>query len=229
MSASDNATPHKAAEYDMAVRQTIPFYEAIQMQVVDIARTVKPNADCWFDTGAGTGYLVELAVPNFRSTSFVLADTSPAMLDRAKRRLADLQPERVRFLPPIGNQDLCAYQGQIHPDIITAVLCNHYLSREGRHTATEARLLPEEGLFITVENITPAAEANVTLGLERWKRFQLEQGRPPSVVDDRAKRFGKEYFPITLGEHYELQRRTGFRNVSLFWLSYMQAGFYAIK
>ncbi len=59
--------------------------------------------------------------------------------------------------------------------------------------------------------------------------FQLEQGRPPSVVDDHAKRFGKEYFPITLDEHYELLRRTGFRNVSLFWLSYMQAGFYAIK
>jgi len=30
-------------------------------------------------------------------------------------------------------------------------------------------------------------------------------------------------------EHLGLLRRAGFRNVDLFWLSHMQAGFYAVK
>ncbi len=159
----------------MAVRQTIPFYEAIQMQVVDIARTISPEAECWFDTGCGTGYLVELAIPHFPKARFILVDPSQAILDQAKSRRAGFRPERVRFLPPIANEDFGVYEGQIHPDIISAVLCNHCLHREGRHVATEAsyRLLAEEGLFITVENITPAVEADIALGLERWKRFQL--------------------------------------------------------
>lgn len=231
MSTPDNATPHKAADYDAGVRQTIPFYEAIQAQTVNLVRTIKPEAECWFDTGCGTGYLAELAIPCFPKTSFVLTDPSSAMLDQAERRLRDHKPDRVRFLPPIGNENLGTCEDHVHPQIITAILCNHYLLREGRQAATEAsyRLLAKDGLFVTVENISPAAEADVTLGLERWRRFQLEHGRSPLVVDDHVKRFNTEYFPITVGEHLDLLRRAGFRSATLFWLSYMQAGFYAVK
>jgi len=231
MGASDNATPHTAADYDVSVRQTIPFYEAIQSQTVDLVRAIRPEAECWLDTGCGTGYLVELAIPHFPLTGFVLTDPSPAMLDRAKRRLKDHEPDRVRFLPPIGNENLSTCERQVHPQVVTAILCNHYLHREGRQAATEAshRLLATDGLFVTVENISPANEAGVTLGLERWRRFQLAQGRSPSIVDDHVKRFNTEYFPITVDEHLGLLRQVGFRNVDLFWLSHMQAGFYAVK
>ncbi len=131
----------------MSVRQTIPFYEAIQEETVDLVRTIKPEAECWFDTGCGTGYLVELAIPHFPRTSFVLTDSSPAMLDQARRRLKDHQPDRVRCLPPIGNENLGACEDDVHPQVITAILCNHYLRREGRQAATEAsyRLLAKGG------------------------------------------------------------------------------------
>jgi len=231
MSQSDNTTPHMAADYDLSVRLTIPFYEAMQAQTVDVARSTEPEADCWLDVGCGTGYLVALAIPHFPEASFILADPSEAMLDQAKRRLKEHNSNRVKFLAPIGNQDLSVYQDQVRPQIITAVLCNHYLKRDGRQAATEAcyRLLAEDGVFITVENISPADEADVLLGLERWRRFQLKQGRHPSVVDDHIKRFNTEYFPISADEHLALLRAVGFRRTSLFWLSYMQAGFYAIK
>lgn len=231
MNASDNATPHLAADYDASVRQTIPFYEAIQAQTVDLARTVKPNVDCWLDAGCGTGYLVELAIPHFERTSFVLTDPSQSMLDQAKRRFKEYKSNRVKFLSPVANQNLGTHEDEVHPQIVTEILCNHYLHEEGRRVATQAcyRLLEQDGVFITVENITPMTEAAVTIDLERWRRFQLERGRPPSVVDDHIKRFNTEYFPITVDEHLELLRRVGFRNASLFWLSYMQAGFYAVK
>ncbi|MGD0231966.1 MAG: hypothetical protein ABSC19_16690 [Syntrophorhabdales bacterium] len=48
-------------------------------------------------------------------------------------------------------------------------------------------------------------------------------------MDEHRSRFGKSYFPITIAEHLELLRATGFSTVEIFWLSHMQAGFYAIK
>ena len=49
------------------------------------------------------------------------------------------------------------------------------------------------------------------------------------VAEEHAKRFNNEYFPISVEEHLNLLKETGFKNVNLFWLSHMQAGFYAIK
>ena len=97
MLTSDNTTPHKAAEYDKAVRQTIPFYEAIQSQVVDLVRTIKPEASCWLDTGCGTGYLVEIAVPYFPQTSFILTDPSEPMLKQARIRFKAWAENRIKF------------------------------------------------------------------------------------------------------------------------------------
>jgi tRNA (cmo5U34)-methyltransferase len=67
------------------------------------------------------------------------------------------------------------------------------------------------------------------LGLERWRKFQVSQGRSTGVVQKHLERFGKAYFPITVSEHLDLLKKCGFGVVELFWYSQMQAGFYAIK
>ncbi len=48
-------------------------------------------------------------------------------------------------------------------------------------------------------------------------------------VEDHLKRFDTEYFPIKTSEHMLLLKEAGFRVVEMFWMSYMQAGFYCIK
>jgi len=48
-------------------------------------------------------------------------------------------------------------------------------------------------------------------------------------VDKHIKRFDSEYFPITIVEHLDLLKETGFGDINLFWYSYAQAGFYAVK
>jgi tRNA (cmo5U34)-methyltransferase len=49
------------------------------------------------------------------------------------------------------------------------------------------------------------------------------------MAEKHTKRFNSEYFPITVKEHLELLKETGFQTVELFWRSHVQAGFYAIK
>jgi len=59
------------------------------------------------------------------------------------------------------------------------------------------------------------------------QRFQMERGK--SAAASHIKRFGVEYFPVSIEEHLSLLRETGFKSVELLWFSYLQAGFYAIK
>ncbi|MBN1384818.1 MAG: hypothetical protein JW983_08060 [Elusimicrobia bacterium] len=65
--------------------------------------------------------------------------------------------------------------------------------------------------------------------LDRWMDFQLSEGRSKKDVDEHRKRFGVKYFPIKLSEHLKLLDSAGFRIAGIFWLSYMQAGFFCIK
>ncbi len=39
MKPSDNTTPYKACEYDRNVRQTIPFYELIHAETIDLIKS----------------------------------------------------------------------------------------------------------------------------------------------------------------------------------------------
>jgi tRNA (cmo5U34)-methyltransferase len=137
----------------------------------------------------------------------------------------------VRFLPPIPSQNLGVYLNKLCPQVITAVLSHHYLHKPQRREATQIchQLLDESGVFVTVENITAGTDEAISLALERWKRFQIEHGRSKSVAEEHAKRFNSEYFPISVEEHISLLRETGFKFANLFWMSQMQAAFYAIK
>ena len=53
-----NKTPYKAAAYDRNVRQTLPYYEIIHEEIIDLVQAIHPGVMCWLDTGCGTGALV---------------------------------------------------------------------------------------------------------------------------------------------------------------------------
>jgi tRNA (cmo5U34)-methyltransferase len=230
MDQSKNATPHKAELYDRAVRQTIPFYETMQHETIDLVRYLKPDVSCWLDTGCGTGFLIEQALAVFPNARFVLADPSDGMLGEARKRLAGAD-SRVRFLDAAKSEDIVWPDSEAQPQVITAILCHHYSSREERRKAVEKcyRILADDGVFVTFENVAPYTQHGVEKGLERWGRFQAVQGRSGTLVEKHLQRYDTAYFPIHIDEHIALLRDIGFRIVELLWYSHMQAGFYAVK
>ena len=231
MTDSNGARSFIPEVYDDVVRQIMPFYDIIQSEIVDIVRTVKPDVTQWLDTGCGTGNMVEMALPFFPDTTFLLTDPNEPMLKRAVERLKAFPEKRARFLTPTPSEGLLAHKDTLKPQVITAILCHHYYTKEQRRTATAVcyRLLDAGGVFISVENIMPDSVQGTQLGLERWKRFQIEHGRTSVMAEKHAARFNSEFFPITVDEHLKLLKETGFRTVEIFWKSHMQAGFYAIK
>jgi tRNA (cmo5U34)-methyltransferase len=105
------------------------------------------------------------------------------------------------------------------------------MNREERAAATGKcfEMLKEGGIYVTFENIMPGSEKATDITLDRWRRYQLDNGKEDIAVEEHLKRFNTAYFPITIKEHLDLLRETGFSTCELFWTSYMQAGFYAIK
>ncbi len=226
----DNTTPHRAAEYDAEILKTVPFYRQFHAETIDLVRTLMPGVSIWLDTGCGTGYLAEQALPLFPGTRFFLADPAQAMLDLARARLAGFPPGRVRFLDAVESEGLAGIVPEV-PQVITAIQSHHYGGQEARKAATDVcfRLLEPGGVYVTFENIRPNTPRGIEIGLDRWLRFERESGRPAEAVEEHRSRFDRNYFPITLSEHLELLRKAGFTVAEVLWLSHMQAGFYGIK
>jgi tRNA (cmo5U34)-methyltransferase len=230
MKDSDNNTPHLASEFDAEVMVSLPYYQSFHVETVNLIKAMDIEPKTWLDTGCGTGALVDRAITEFPETKFILCDPSVEMLNQAQQKLKSYPFGDILFLKPLPTQDfppgICT-----SPDVITAIQSHHYLSADQRKKATVAcyDLLKDKGVYVTFENVRPATDEGTEIGKNYWKSFLLKGGRDSAAVDAQLTRFDREFFPITLAEHMALLKETGFRVVELFWYSYMQAGFYAMK
>ncbi|MDP4183416.1 MAG: class I SAM-dependent methyltransferase [Bacillota bacterium] len=226
---NDNKSAHMADEYDKKIKGTIPNYDLLHSETINLVKSINPNPKIWLDTGCGTGNFLLLASRTFSATEFALADPSNPMIEIAKEKLSEFGAIKVKTIEKASTQDITIEDNCF--DVITAIQAHHYLDRDGRKTATENcyRMLKTGGVFVAFENIRPLTDEGVRIGKNRWKKFQMESGKTEEEAQKHVDRFGIEFFPITIIEYIELLRKTGFSSVELFWYSYMQAGFYAIK
>jgi len=226
MQKSGNLTPHLSNEYDSQIGNTIPYYDLFHKETINLIESMDIKPNVWLDTGCGTGTFVEKALQEFSDTSFILTDPSTEMLNMTNKKLKGYMG-RIEFLEPMPSQEI-SISGM---DVITAIQSHHYLSKNERYKATKACYdsLNENGIYVTFENIRPFTEKGTEIGKEYWKRFQISKGKSVEEAENHIKRFGVEYFPITIEEHLSLLRNCGFNVVEMFWYSYMQAGFYCIK
>lgn len=227
---TQNATPHLPEDYDAQISRVLPYYSSFHQETIRLVRSLPTSPKIWMDTGCGTGSLVNKAINEFPGTKFLLLDPSEGMLEQAKQKLIPCPAESLEFLKASSTQEFYQELDE-KPDVITAIQCHHYLSRESRARATDVcyNLLKEGGIYITFENIRPLTDEGITIGKRYWGSFQSARGRSEKEIQKHLERFDTEYFPITVEDHLKLLRETGFRTVELFWYSYMQAGFYCIK
>lgn len=227
---NDNSSSHRSEVYDLQITDTIPYYESFHDETINIIKIILSEPKIWLDTGCGTGTLVKKAIKHFNNTNFILADPSVEMLNLARSKLSKHPQEKLKFLEPMETSKI-SLDDNFKPDVITAIQAHHYMSREDRFKATKNcnSLLNDNGVYITFENIRPATEEGVEIVKKYVENFQISKGRDTETVENNLKRFDVEYFPIKVDEHRLLLEKTGFKVVEMFWMSYMQAGFYCIK
>jgi tRNA (cmo5U34)-methyltransferase len=223
----DNRTPHSSETYDRQVRMTIPRYDDIHAEILNFVKVQHPHPETWLDTGCGTGSFVRKAQEIFPDTEFFIADPSEGMLAQASRVLEGC---RYSVLGTCGTADLPKSHKQKF-DIITAIQCHHYLTKEQRSEAVRAcySLLAGDGLFVTSENIRPFSQEGIARTLAYWGAFQRGAGRSDEEVKEHLGRFDREYFPLTVTEHLECCHDAGFPIAEILWISNMQGVFWCRK
>ena len=220
----DNTSAFHSSEYDIKIRQTFPYYEDFFDQVVELVKTVHAEPVNWLDVGCGTGMMGTVAFAKIPLQRFVFMDSSEAMIRKVQERFhfpnAEFSVCDVRDLRSVNEFE-----------VITAIQVFHFLQNEERRAVLKqcCTALKENGLFVSFENIAPFTKIGKRVCLEKWRRFQIEQGKSPEETETHISRYGKDYFPITIEEHLNLLRECGFSAVELLWFSNTQAGFWAIK
>ncbi|MCL2471971.1 MAG: class I SAM-dependent methyltransferase, partial [Propionibacteriaceae bacterium] len=116
-------------------------------------------------------------------------------------------------------------------DVITAIQCHHYLDEPARAATTRNcwRMLRPGGLYVEFENIRPLTPQGLQIGMQMWTTFQSNAGRTPDQITQHTNRFDTAYFPLTIPQHLELLKQSGFSAAEVLSASHLQAGFYAVK
>lgn len=226
----DNKSAFNVSQYDGNVRKVIPFYDEIYKQILDIIHTYYAKAEKYktpfsiLDTGCGSGIFAVRAYEELKISEMVLCDPSEKMLSDAETKLKD----KNCIFRCIGSENL-DYTEKF--DVIIAIQSHHYFSREMRERAVMNcyRALKAGGILIYTENTAPFSGTGKDIVLKRVENFGVNAGRSSKEAVAHSARYNTEYFPINVSEHLDLLRKTGFETSEIFWHSYMQSGFYAVK
>ena len=221
---NDNISAFNTMEYNTKIKQTLPYYDEFYKQVIELVKTFHSGAVRWLDVGCGTGKMGSVAFENVALEKFVFSDCSEKMIKIVKERF---DFENTEFV--VCDAKELDYVNEF--DVITAIQVNHYMNETSRKAALMKyyAALKNNGLFISFENFAPFTDLGKSIYLERWKRYQLEQGKSLEECNKHIERYGKEYFPISLSENIELMKNCGFKIVEILWLSNMQVGLWGIK
>lgn len=220
----DNASAFNVSNYDEKIKMTLPYYEDFYNQVIDVVKIQFDKPLRWLDVGCGTGKMAEAAFNNVNIDRFVFYDNSKQMIETAQKRFRNKNADFIA----LSAQELDKSE---EFDIATAIQVFHYLQREERTEAVRKcyNALRTNGMFITFENFAPFSECGKALFLNRWREYQLSQGKSAGECDNHINRYGKDYFPISISEHLEVLNNCGFKGVEILWVSNMQVGLLGIK
>lgn len=224
---NDNTTPLSAGEYDSKINKTIPFNSEFYAQAIDVIEQCGFSSIRWLDLGCGTGALEERALMRFPDARFVLVDPSDKMLEQAKEKI-DAHDKKETEYVTAGSADISFTE---EFDVVTAIQSHHYMKEEERERALANvyRALKDGGIFVCFENVIPEDETVKARELLRWGRYQVRHGKTPEEALEHNRRCGVNYFPLTVPQHIDLLKKSGFRFVHVFWISYMQMGIYGVK
>lgn len=221
----DNSSAFNSTIYDSNINAVLPYYTEFNKQILDLVYVIGIKNANWHDTGCGTGNLALAATKKFDNIKFVLCDPSADMLETAKVKLEEY--DNIEFRNILSQE--IDYKSEF--DIVTAVQAHHYLSVSERKKAVKNcySALKTGGIFVSFENISMSSENSEKFAIARWKNYMSANGRTEEQIESHIKRRGSELFPITIEEHIDLLKEAGFKSVDILWMSYMQAGFFAVK
>lgn len=218
-----------AAVFDDMVGRSVPFYGEIQRMVGEIAADFAAPGTNLYDLGCATGTTLAALDPVVDpSVRFVGVDNAAEMLEKARRKLAQLGSRRVFDLV---EADLHRFHAIEDASVVTLILTLQFVRPLYRRSALESicRSLRPGGCLILVEKLTFSDSTINRLFIRHYYDFKRRNGYSDIEIAQKREALENVLIPYRFDENRQMLLDVGFREVEEFFRWYNFCGLLATK
>jgi len=205
-------------------------------KMIDIALEVLPlNSDSQFtalELGSGTGYFTKQFLEKFPKTTVIAVDGAASMVELAKERLrtfTDKVDFRVSDFRKLN--DIMAPDEKVNVVFTSYALHHLNIKDKTEVIKTIIRILEPGGWFLNADLVMPESPEireriqNIRINgiIKRGKHIDKKYRDFESTGKFLQKLEAEEHDqPLTLLDDLKIMKKSGMRNVSVFWLEYRE-------
>jgi len=220
-----------AVVFDDMLGRSVPFYDEIQRMTGELVTDFAADGTKIYDLGCSTGTtILEIAgrLPADRNVRFVGVDSSPEMLEIARKKLAEAGLERpFEFQCADLNEGVHIENASVVLMVLTLQfirpLYREHLIRNIHHGMTD------DGCLILVEKVLGESSTFNRLFIKRYYDFKRRNGYSELEIAQKREALENVLIPYRLEENRELLRKCGFQQVEIFFKWYNFCAIVAMK
>jgi len=220
-----------ARVFDDMLGRSVPFYDEIQRMVAELAADYAQDGSAIYDLGCSTctSFLeIGKCLPDGVDVRFVGLDSSPEMLDRARRKLEESRFERDFALECVDlDQDIRVADASVVLLVLTLQFVRP-LQRESLVRAIHEGLR-DGGCVILVEKVLGENSTFNRLFIKHYYEFKRRNGYSDLEIAQKREALENVLVPYRLEENKALLRKVGFRHLDVFFKWYNFCALLAMK
>lgn len=211
--------------------RSVPMYAEIQRMVGRLVADFATDGSNVYDLGCSTctSFLdIDAFLPRERDVRFIGLDSSPEMLARGRQKL-----EQAGFARPYTleladfNQDIRLENASVALLVLTLQFVRP-LHRDALLRSIHDGM-NENGCVILVEKVLGESSVLNRLFIQYYYDFKRANGYSELEISQKREALENVLVPYRLEENRELLRRTGFRNIDVYFKWFNFCGIVAMK
>lgn len=218
-----------AAVFDDMLDRSVPFYAEMQRMMGEIAADFAVPGTRLYDLGCSTGttllWLDRLLPPD---VTFIGVDSSPEMLEKARKKLAEHEFSREHELVC---QNLDTGVAIVNASVVVMNLTLQFVRPLYRDQLIQgiAHGTNEGGCLLLVEKVLGPDSTLNRLFIKYYYDFKKRNGYSEMEIAQKREALENVLIPYQFEENRELLLRNGFKACDVFFRWYNFCGMVAIK
>ena len=220
-----------AAVFDDMLGRSVPFYSEMQRMIGELAADYAAEGTAIYDLGCSTGTtILQIAegIPRERNVRYVGIDSSPEMLEIARRKLTESGFDRPFDLECADLNTGARIDGA---SVVLLVLTLQFIRPLYRQRLIRSIYegLQENGALILVEKVLGENSEFNRLFIQHYYEMKRENGYSELEIAQKREALENILVPYRLEENKELLREQGFKHVDVFFKWYNFCAIIATK
>jgi tRNA (cmo5U34)-methyltransferase len=211
-----------ASVFDDMLGRSVPFYAEMQHMIAELSSDYAAEGTSIYDLGCSTGTTIlqiAQAIPRDRNVRYVGVDSSPEMLEIARKKLSESGFDRPFDLECA---DLNAGVRIDNASVVLLVLTLQFIRPLYRERLIRSIYegLTENGAIILVEKVLGENSEFNRLFIQHYYEMKRENGYSDLEIAQKREALENVLVPYRLEENKTLLREQGFRHVEIFFKWY---------